>query len=101
MNAVFAAQRKDIPIDVCQLAFSNSKSSNSNSSASIPSLALSQASALTKSIYVLVEKKEMLLHYLLVCDMMSLVSTSSKNQESLDVSTLNCIVTQYSFTYLL
>ena len=98
MNAVFAAQRKDIPIDVCQLAFSNAKSSKSNS---IPSLALSQASSLTKSIYVLVEKKEMLLHYLLVCDRMSLVSTSSSNLESPDLSTLNCIVTHNSFTYLL
>ena len=58
MNAVFAAQRKDIPIDVCQLPSENLNSKSS--------LGLSQAASLTNSIYIHVEKEEMLLQYLLV-----------------------------------
>lgn len=53
MNCVFAAQRKDIPIDICRLT-------------SAKSLYLPQAASLTKGVYMVIDKNNELIHVLMV-----------------------------------
>ena len=76
MNAVFAAQRKDIPIDVCQLS-STAATNQDGKNQFRTSLGLSQAASLTDSVYIQVETKDMLLPYLLVCIFPSINSLSN------------------------